>query len=125
MSILLEAGEGRTLKVNAWNWGVLHFVVQEARLFPDSLWEPLRHNSGSELDPDQVATLAGFLERSLLPRLKEGERMFFDGTVTNVPDDGTFYREEKEMWKNYSLHRSVLVSIIGLIKAAGSPVRVS
>jgi hypothetical protein len=33
-------------------------------------------------------------------------------TLTDVPDDGTFYREESEQWKNYSLQRAVLEPVI-------------
>jgi hypothetical protein len=125
MSIHLEAAEGRSLKVNAWNWGVLHHRVAAARILPAEIWETMRFNAGDELDPGHVKVLIEFLERRVLSCLRVGERMFFDGSVTDQPDDGTFYRDEKERWKNYSLHRSVLIAIIEFLKAAGSPVRVS
>ena len=122
MSVILERADGAELKVNAWNWGVLHHVVAVAGLFPDEVWEPKRYNGGGDLDCQQVAALADWLETRILPRLSEGERMFFDSTVTDVPDDGTLYRNESELWKNYSLHRTVLVSIIDFLRAAHGPV---
>lgn len=122
MSIVLESADGRDLTVNAWNWGVLHHLVARADVLPEEVWEPKRYNGGGELDARQVAALADFLEQAVLPRLRDGERMFFDGSVTDAPDDGTFYRDEAELWKNYSLQRGVLVAIIGFLRQAVSPV---
>ena len=122
MSIVLASSDGRTLAVNAWNWGVLHHLVASAVVLPDPVWEPKRSGGGGDLDADQVAALAAFLADTVLPRLDDGERMFFDGTITDVPDDGTFYRDEAEMWKNYSLRRDVLVGVIEFLRRAGGAV---
>jgi hypothetical protein len=122
MSIILESSDGHDLQVNAWNWGVLHYLVKRAGLFSEDDWDPKRSNGGGELDQSQVVALANLLEATVLPRLRDGERMFFDGTVTDVPDDGTFYRDEAEMWKNYSLRHDVLVSIIAFLRSTNGPV---
>jgi hypothetical protein len=122
VSIILRRADGADLKVNAWNWGVLHYLVAAADVLPRAAWEPKRYNGGGDLDASQVQTLVAFLSKEVLPRLKEGERMFFDGTVTDVPDDGTFYRAESETWKNYSLQHPVLVEIIVFLEAARGPV---
>jgi hypothetical protein len=55
-------------------------------------------------------------------RLGEGERLLADGTVTDVPDDGTFYRDD--LTKNYSVRRETLVRIIDFLRSATGPVRV-
>lgn len=122
MSVILEAPDGRDLKVNAWNWGVLHHLVEQAGLFSDEVWVPKRYNGGGALDAGQVARLADFLAERVRPLIGEGERMFFDGSVTDVPDDGTFYRAEEELWKNYSLSRQVLDDVIDFLRAAGGSV---
>jgi|RhiMetdeSRZDD1v2_1073273.scaffolds.fasta_scaffold828459_1 hypothetical protein len=121
MSITLSASNG-DLKINAWNWGVLHALVASAAVFPEEIWESKRYNGGGVLDSDQIAVLADFLESNVLPSIAVGQRMFFDGTVTAEPDDGTFYREESELWRNYSLHHDVLVDIIGFLHASAGPV---
>jgi hypothetical protein len=121
---MLIAEDGRDLKMNAWNWGVLHHMVGRAGLFADEVWEPLRQ-VGGELDAAGVARLADFLAEQLLPRLAPGQRMFFDGTVTDEPDDGTFYREESEMWRNYSLLHEVLVGAIEFLRSVPGKVRFS
>ena len=124
MSVILEASGGRTLKVNAWNWGVLHHLVERAGIFPDDLWLPKRYNGGGALDAGEVDRLAEFLAGEVVPLIGEGERMFFDGSTTDVPDDGTFYRAEEELWKNYSLTRAVLDGVIDFLRAAGGSVTV-
>ena len=88
MSITLVTAGQENLWVNVWNWGVLHDLVAEAALFPAEAWAPKRYNGSGDLDATQAATLATFLEERVLPRLKDGERMFIDGTVTAAPDDG-------------------------------------
>ncbi len=121
---MLIAEDGRELQMNAWNWGVLHHVVARAGLFPDDVWEPARQGGG-ELDAAGVARLADFLADQLLPCLAPGQRMFFNGTVTDEPDDGTFYREEGELWRNYSLRHEVLVGAIEFLRSAAGTVRFS
>ena len=122
MSITLDAEGGADLDVNAWNWGVLHHLVDNAGLFPEEVWAPKRYSGGGELDAAQVKALADFLEETVLPALQPGERLFFDGTITDVPDDGTFYREESEQWKNYSLQHAVLERVIAFLREAGGSV---
>lgn len=121
MSITLWTSD-RDLTINAWNWGVLHALVASAGVFSDEIWEPKRYNGGGTLDEEQVATLADFLESSVLPRIAPGQRMFFDESVTDEPDDGTFYRGESELWRNYSLHHDVLVEVIAFLRAVQAPV---
>ena len=124
MSFSLEDAKEDEFRINAWNWGVLHCLVEEAKIFPNETWEPARYNAGAELDAEQVKLLADFLEQTVLPRLHPGERMYHDGSVTDEPDDGTFFREEGEMWKNYSLHHSVLLGVIEFLRQAEAPVQV-
>ena len=120
MSVHLCTADGRDLKVNAWNWGTLHELVERAGWFDEDTWAPLRYNGGVELDAAATARLA----TEVLPRMRPGERALLDGSITDVPDDGTFYRGEDELWKNYSLDHDVLVAIIEFLRAAGGPVSV-
>ena len=110
------------LKVSAWTWGPIHDLVAAAGILPAGLWNMTRYNCSAELDQQQAATLADFLESRVLVRLGDGERLLADGTVTDVPDDGTFHRDD--LAKNYSVHREMLVRIIDFLRAANGPVRV-
>jgi hypothetical protein len=124
MSIVLEDGAGHSLKVNAWNWGVLHFAVECARppLFHDEDFMVALRHGGAELDAAQVAALRDFLADVVLPRLAPGERLQHDLSTTSAPDDGTLHRDD--LRKNYSLRHDVLVAIIDFLKQASAPVHV-
>jgi len=61
----------------------------------------MNYNCGMEVTKEEARSVALFLERKILPSLQPGERIMLDGTTTNVPDDGTFYREPSELFKNY------------------------
>lgn len=117
MGVSLTSETGATLNVNAWNWGVLHHVVAALRVMPDEPWAIAR-SGGVDLEPAEVSTLAEALEEHVLPCLRPGERMFFDGSVTDVPDNGTLYRDESELWRNYSLSREVLADVIAFLRGA-------
>jgi hypothetical protein len=122
VSVVLVAANG-DLKVSAWTWGPIHDLVATAGIMPADLWEMTRYNgTGAELGEQQTAMLADFLESRILSRLRDGERLLADGTVTDVPDDGTLYRDD--LSKNYSVRREMLVRIINFLRAAKGPVRV-
>jgi hypothetical protein len=118
----LETADGRALEVNVWNWGVLHDIVAKRKLFTDDIWAAKRSNGGGMLDGTQCSALAEFLAAEVLPYLAPGERLYYDGTVTSEPDDGTFFREEHELWRNYSLHHDVLMAAIAFFREAAGPV---
>lgn len=107
--------------------GVLHHVVASARpqFLNEDVVEQLRFNSGVQLSMEEIVALHVILEKLALPLLQPGQRMFFDFSVTDELDDGTFYREESEMHRNYSLHYEVLVSVMDFLKHAVAPVTVS
>lgn len=125
MSVILTDSDEKWLKVNAWNWGVLHATLVACTpklLEDDELLEQLRYGS-VELDDGAITEIRSYLRAVVLPRLKPGQRMLYDFTITDEPDDGTLYRDELE--KNYSLHYSVLVAVIAFLEAAKTPVHVS
>ncbi len=125
MSIILSDVQDRSLDVNAWNWGVLHFAVSCAKppLFAGSDVLARLRSGGAKLSADQVELLYHYLKEVVLPRIEPGHRMLHDLSVTDEPDDGTFYRDELE--RNYSLHHDVLVSVIDFLRDAQAPVVVS
>ena len=125
MSIILEDALGKTIKVNAWNWGVLHFAVACAKppVFEDEdFLGRLRYGGGVTLSKEQADSLFEYLTEVVLPRLKPGQRMLTDFSVTDEPDDGTMHRDDLE--KNYSLHHEVLVSVLHFLHEAQAPIEV-
>ena len=124
MSVTLTDNERNSLRVNAWNWGVLHYtlVCSKPPLFDDEELLTLLRSGGAELAEVDVELVAYYLRQVVLPMIKPGERMFYDLTVTDEPDDGTFYRDDLE--RNYSLHHDVLMAVIEFLEQAIAPVHV-
>jgi hypothetical protein len=124
MSVLLTDSQGESLKVNAWNWGVLHFTVtcSKVPLFEEETVDALRYG-GIDLSENHVKVLHNFLKQVVLPLLKPGERLLDDLSVTSELDDGTFHRDD--LSKNYSLHYEVLVQIIEFLADSKAPIKVS
>src|SRR5213593_2866775 len=121
MSIILSENDKNELSINAWNWGVVHHLINKAGILPDEVWEPKRYNGGGDLTHEQVATVVKYLKSEVLPRLKAGERMFPDGKTTRTPDDGTMYRGD-DAWKNYSLNHEVLTKLIAFLEGTNGSV---
>ena len=121
MSITISSKDGKHLHLNAWNWGVIHYLVEKAGLFPEDVWEPARY-LGTDLTTEQSKQLVDFFESSVMVHLLPGERMFFDGTKTSAVDDGTLFREADEQWKNYSLHQDVLAKVLQLLRNASGAI---
>lgn len=125
MTVRLTDGTGRSLKVNAWNWGMLHHAVNCASpaLFDNEAVVIGLRYGGVELDKGQVDKLHDFLNEVIRPMIPNGQRMQFDFSITSEPDDRTFYTDD--LRKNYSLRHDVLVSVIDFLATAQAPVQIS
>jgi hypothetical protein len=94
--------EDRSEYCNWWSWRPTIELLRVSGLFDAERLELMGTNSGVEITESEARAIAQLFEERVLPTLRPGERMLLDGTVTDVPDDGTFYREPSEQWKNYS-----------------------
>lgn len=124
MGLTLADSAGHTLELNAWSWGTLHQLVSREGVFAEEFWAPLRSGVGAALNPQGVQALVAFLETELLYKVRSGERIFINGTVSAEPDDGTFHRSESEQWRNYSLPHAVLVSVVDFLNSSRGAVTV-
>lgn len=125
MSVILEDTAGKSIEINAWNWGVLHYAIACAKspVFEDEEWlEALRYGGGVTLSKAQTEHLLIYLAKVVLARIKPGQRMLADLGVTDEPDAGTFYRDD--LAKNYSLHYEVLVTVLEFLREAQPPIQV-
>ena len=124
MSVILEDSQGKSIQVNAWNWGVLHYAVACAKppVLDDQDFLELLRFGGVSLSEEQADGLLVYLVNVVLPRLKPGQRMLTNFSVTDEPDDGTLHKDNLE--KNYSLHYDVLVSVVQFLREAQAPINV-
>jgi hypothetical protein len=119
MSIRIQDNSGISIKVNAWNWGVIWYTLDLGRMFDERMLANLRHG-GASLSETEKNQLLDHLENFLLPMMSPGQRLLMDLSTTDKTDDGTFYRECLE--NNYSLQYDILVDIITFLKHATAPI---
>ncbi len=61
------------------------------------------NGNGVKIEQEEAHLIGKTLYDEILPKLEPNKRMFINFTITDEPDDGTFYRNPEEMWKNYSV----------------------
>lgn len=108
----------RSVRCNWWNWRPTVELIRSLRLFDDHRLDMLSDGFG-ELTEAEAKQLAEGLERHVLPGLRPGQRVLLNGIVTEMPDDGTFYRDIAEQHKNYSAHYEWLVKFTEFCKESG------
>lgn len=108
----------RSLHANWWRWRPTVEVIRSLGLFDEDRLDHLSNGIGkfTEAEAQQIANA---LEQQVLPGVHQGQRVLLDGTVSNQPDNGIFYRTSEEQHRNYSADRDWLVQFIAFCKASG------
>ena len=119
--ILTDTGrEGHDLQLNAWHWRTILAILDSLAVLPKERIEIMGISGACPtLSREEARKIAGALQASVLPRFASDDRVFIDGTVTKERDDGTFYREEKDMHRNYSTNGEVLRKLCSFCESCG------
>lgn len=97
--------EGFEFNANVWNWKAALDVIKGLDIIPENKLRQMGYNAmGVKVDIEDARLIGQKLRDEILPKLEPDKRMFADGTVTDVPDDGTIYRDEDDQWRNYSIN---------------------
>jgi hypothetical protein len=91
-------------------------------VFDDPDFLKLLRRGSVTLSKEQVDKLFDYLLKAVFPRLKPGQRMLADFSVTDEPDDGTFHKDDLK--KNYSLSCEVLLIILEFLHEGKPPIKV-
>lgn len=93
--------------VNFWHWRTIVESIRALEVLDDETLEGLHlPYCNRYVDGDQARKIASAVEKKLIPQLADDQRLLLDGTVTDVPDDGTFHTGKIE--SNYSTNAKVL-----------------
>jgi hypothetical protein len=95
------------LGVNGWNWRPTIELIRLANILNEQQLEWMGYNAGCEIEQKEAYQIGQYLQEKILPKLSEGDRVEYDLTITDVPDDGVFHRDQLE--KNYSAKYEWLV----------------
>ncbi|WP_293914785.1 hypothetical protein [Deinococcus sp.] len=104
MGVLLTdlSNEEHSKTCNWWNWRPTLTLISTLKLLDAERLDLMGYNAGAEVSQAEAQAIASFLEARVLPLLSENQRVLLNGSRTTEPDDGTFYEEPSEMYKNYS-----------------------
>jgi hypothetical protein len=121
MGVVLTPRNASVAGFNAsfWVWRPVVSLLREASV---ANLESLGPVPGSfilaEVDGEQGKQIADFLDSFLLSVGADG-RLLLDGSITNTPDTGEFYRDEAESYKNYSAPKKWLTDFRDFCRASG------
>jgi len=101
---LIDLGsENFEFRASVWNWKTALEIIRSFDVVSEGKLRQLNYAAtGTKVTADEAKEIGERIRDEVLPKLGPGKRMFADLSVTDRPDDGTFYRDEDEKWKNYS-----------------------
>ena len=102
---LLDLGaENFEFTANVWNWKAALEIIKDLDIISENHVRQLGYNAmGVKMDIDEAHLIGQKIRDEILPKVGPGKRIYADGSITDAPDDGTFYKDEDEQWKNYSV----------------------
>lgn len=95
--------ENYEFRANVWNWKTALEIIKSFDVVSEGKLRQMTYNgTGAKLEREEAHTVAEKIRDVILPKLEPNKRILMDLSVTDKPDDGTLYRDEDELWKNYS-----------------------
>lgn len=101
---LIDAGAERyEFNANIWNWKPTLEIIKSFDIVDEGKLRQMSYNAtGATFTHDEALNIGARIRDEILPKLEPNKRIFSDLSVTDAPDDGTFFKDEDEQWKNYS-----------------------
>ncbi|MDH3492093.1 MAG: hypothetical protein OEM82_00965 [Acidobacteriota bacterium] len=102
---LIDCGsENFEMRASVWSWKAALEIIKSFDVISEGKIRQMSYNATGVVVSQEDALMIGEKMRDLiLPRLKPGQRMYSDLSVTEAPDDGTIHKDEDDKWKNYSV----------------------
>lgn len=102
--ILIDLGsENFEFTSNVWNWKTALEIIKNFDIISENDLRQMNYNAtGVKVEMEEAHTIGERIRVEILPRLEPNKRILADLSITDEPDDGTFYRDDDEQWKNYS-----------------------
>lgn len=107
---LLDMGtEGFEFNAKVWNWKAALEIVKSLDILSEGKLRQMGYNAtGVKVDQDEAGLIGQKIRDEVMPKIRDGQRMFADLSVTDAPDDMTLFKDEDDQWKNYSVSREWL-----------------
>lgn len=123
MAVILVPTSGEDLMINWWNWRPTVALLVRAGILPAGEREErcLANACGGELSAAEALRAAEHIE-GLVAAMKPGQRILFDGEVTEKPIDYSkpiSEWNEADRWNNYSAQYEVLKRFAAYCRRSG------
>lgn len=104
-----NGSENFEFNANVWKWKAAVAVIRDLDIINGGTVRQMGYNaSGVKIDIDEAHLIGEKIRDVVLPKLEPNKRIYADGTITDLPDDGVIYRDEEDQWRNYSVDRDWL-----------------
>ncbi len=102
---LIDIGkDGYEFRASVWSWRTTLEIIRSLDIINSTKLRLMESNgNGVKIEQKEAHLIGKALYDEILPKLEPNKRMFINFTITDEPDDGTFYRAPEEMWKNDSV----------------------
>ncbi len=101
---LMDLGaESFEYRASIWNWKTALEIIKSFDVLSEGKVRQMSYNAtGVSLDKEDAHAIGEKIRDEILPKLAPNKRIFSDLSITDAPDDGTFYQDGDEKWKNFS-----------------------
>jgi hypothetical protein len=98
-----SGSENFEFQTNVWNWKTALEIIKSFDILSEGKIKQMSYNAtGVRVEKDEAHLIGEKIKADILPKVVPNKRIFLDLSITDKPDDGTFFRDEDEQWKNYS-----------------------
>ncbi|MCS6873698.1 MAG: hypothetical protein N2Z23_01580 [Pyrinomonadaceae bacterium] len=103
---LIDLGkEGYEFHASIWHWKPTLEIIRSLDIISGNKLRLMESNgNGVKVEEEEARLIGKRIYEEILPKLEPNKRIFVNLTITDEPDDGTFYRAPEEQWKNYSVN---------------------
>jgi hypothetical protein len=104
-TLLDQSPEGFEFNANVWKWKAALEVIKSLDLLSENRVRQMAYNAaGVKIEPEDAHAIGQQIRDRILPKLEPNKRIFANLTITDTPDDGTFFSGEEEQGKNFSVN---------------------
>lgn len=102
---LIDTGsENYEFTANLWNWKAALELIKSFDIVSEGKIRQMGYNAtGVRIEPGDAHSIGQKIRDEILPKLAPNKRIYADLSITDEPDDMTLFKDEDEMWKNYSV----------------------
>lgn len=97
--------EGYEFHASIWQWKPTLEIIRSLDILSGAKLRLMESNgNGVKVEKEEAHLIGKKILEEILPKLEPNKRIFVNMTITDEPDDGTFYKDPNEQWKNYSVN---------------------